>query len=191
MSDNYDKEFYTKFRKFVKFTMNSIYSIEANGLENIPQNERVILAGNHLNILDSWLLLTLIDDNLRFVVDNKLYRYKLWEYFFKKIGTIGINPDKTDINAVKNIIQIAKTDNVVIFPEGKTHKIISSVPFKPGVAKIAKITSSNLIPFGINGSYIPYSNIKINFGEPIDLNKISKSEYDKELERQVRILEKK
>ena len=46
--------------------------------------------------------------------------------------------------------------------EGKTHKITSSEPFKPGIPKIAILANSPIVPFGINGSYIPFGKLKIN-----------------------------
>lgn len=81
----YNPEFYTKFRHFVKNFMHTIYNIEVNGIENIPENENYILAGNHLNILDAWLIMALVDKNLRFMVDKKLYRHKSWEEFFPQL----------------------------------------------------------------------------------------------------------
>lgn len=194
MDELYDIEFYRKFRKFVKMFMRTFYSVEADGLENVPSDVSYILAGNHLNILDSWVLLSLIDENLRFMVDKKLYRYKSWEKFFKTIGTFPIDPEKSDLLAVKRAVSIIKSgEKTVIFPEGKTHKITSSVPFKPGVPKLAILAKSLVVPFGICGSYFPMSKIKINFGEPIDFKKldIPKNEYDNYLEDTVRKLERK
>lgn len=193
MDELYDVEFYRKFRSFVKWFMNTFYSIEATGLENIPCETNCIYAGNHLNILDSWLLLAFIDENLRFMVDKKLYRYKSWEKFFRTIGTFPIDPNNIDVLAVKNVLSLTKVgENVVIFPEGQTHKITASVPFKPGVPKISVMAKTLIVPFGISGSYVPFSNLSINFGEPIDFKVlgIPKSEYDEYLEGTVRKLER-
>ena len=193
MDDNYDIEFYKKFRKFVKSFMHVCYDIESTGLENIPDSGPYLLAGNHLNILDSWLLLALIDENLRFMVDKKLYRYRSWEKFFSSVGTFPIDPEQLDIKAVKTAVSLLKSGEVeVIFPEGKTHKITSSEPFKPGIPKIAILANSPIVPFGINGSYIPFGKLKINFGEPIFFKEldIDKKDYDSYLENTVRRLER-
>ena len=187
-----DREFYKKFLKFVKFYMNTFYKIDESGIENIPKDTNYLLAGNHLNILDSWVLMSLLDEDiLRFMVDDKLYRYKLWEDFFTKLGTFPINQKIFDIAAIKNAIKLLKdNEKVVIFPEGKTHKVIESVPFKGGVAKIATMANRPLVPFGINGNYNPFSKISITFGKPIDLKSIPKDEWDITLEKTVRTLEK-
>ena len=54
MNIEYDKNFYYKFHKFVHVYMNIFYNINITGKENIPTDTNYILAGNHLNILDSW-----------------------------------------------------------------------------------------------------------------------------------------
>lgn len=193
MEKKYDIEFYHKFHKFVKFFMHTFYNIKAEGLENIPDNN-YILAGNHLNILDSWLLLALIDEDLRFMVDKKLYRYQSWESFFTSLGTFPIDPDKLDINALKTLYNlIDEEEKIVIFPEGKTHSPKEEVPFKPGIPKISAKKGTLIVPFGITGSYLPFTNLKISIGSPINykLSEIPKSDYDIHLETEVRRLEKK
>ena len=194
MEDNYNIEFYRKFRKFVKLFMKSVYRIKAEGLENIPKDGNYILSGNHLNILDSWLLLTLIDEDLRFMVDKKLYRYKSWANFFSKVGTFPIDPDKIDLVAMKTLFNLIDEDEkIVIFPEGKTHSLKEEVPFKPGIPKISSKKGTVIVPFGITGSYIPFTSLKISIGSPINykLLDIPSKEYDLHLESEVRYLEMK
>lgn len=194
MEDNYNIEFYRKFRKFVKLFMKSVYNIKAEGLENIPASGNYILSGNHLNILDSWLLLALIDENLRFMVDKKLYRYKSWANFFSKVGTFPIDPDKIDLTAMKTLFNlIDEEEKIVIFPEGKTHSLKEEVPFKPGIPKISSKKGTVIVPFGITGSYIPFSTLRISIGSPINykLLDIPSKEYDIHLESEVRQLQMK
>lgn len=191
MEIKYNIEFYKQFKRFVETFMNKMYTINANGLDNIPESN-YLLAGNHLNILDSWVLLSLIDDPIRFMVDQKLYRFYLWKLFFRTLGTFPINPNESDFKAVKTAIGLLKDEEVVcIFPEGKTHKQEDYQPFKNGVPSISVLASKKIVPFGINGTYKPFSEIYINFGEPIDYSKIPKNERDSHLESVVRSLEKK
>ncbi len=194
MEANYDIEFYRQFHRFVKIFMHTFYNIKAEGLDNIPTHSNYILAGNHLNILDSWLLLALIDEDLRFMVDKKLYRFASWKNFFTKIGTFPIDPDKLDLKALKSLYElIDKEEKIVIFPEGKTHALKEEVPFKPGIPKISSKKETEIVPFGIVGSYIPFTNLKISIGSPINykLLDIPKKDFDIHLETEVRSLQKK
>lgn len=192
MESNYDIEFYKNFSRFVKHFMKIFYNIECSGIENIPEDTNYILAGNHLHILDSWLLMSLVDDPLRFMVDKKLYRYALWEKFFTKLGTFPIDPESFDLKAIKTTLELLKTEeNIVIFPEGATHSRKSNLPFKPGITKISSKTNTPIVPFGINGTYVPFTTLKIAIGSPINfkISSIPKNEQDAYLENEVRRLE--
>ena len=192
MNYEYDKEFYYKFREFIVNFMDFLYDIDSNGLDNIPTDEKYILAGNHLHILDAALIAKYVDSELHFMVDNKLYRYKLWEKFFKRLGTFGIDPERNDIKAVKEAVEIARKNNIVIFPEGKTHRLDDDVAFKTGIARLSIFANSVIVPFGINGTYKPFSKLQINFGQPIDFRdmNLSKKEMDLYLEDNVRKLQR-
>ena len=171
--------------------MNTFYSINVTGQENIPVNSNYILAGNHLNILDSWLLLATDDDYLRFLVDNKLYRYRLWECFFKKLGTIGTSPDKIDMKSLKELMNLLNEgENLVIFPEGHTHNKDINLEYKPGIARMSRIANVKVVPFGIYGSYRPFSKINLKFGDAINYKeiKLSNNEIDKDLENRIKSL---
>lgn len=191
MKVEYDKNFYYKFHKFVHVFMNTFYNLNITGQDNIPNDSNYILAGNHLNILDSWLLLAADDNYLRFLVDNKLYRYKHWEWFFKKLGTIGTDPDKTDVKALKELMNLLKDrENLVIFPEGHTHSKEIDLEYKPGIARMSRIANVSIVPFGIYGSYKPFSKINLNFGEPINYkqNNLPNNEIDNDLEYKIKSL---
>ena len=189
----YDKEFYVKFRKLVVDVMSFLYKIDATGVDNIPKDTNYLLVGNHLHIMDAGLIAKYDDSYLRFLVNNKLYIKDLDRYIFQKCGTIGIDQKIADIKAVRTMIETLKEYSMVIFPEGITHKQDVYVPFKPGVASIAKIAKVPVVPFGIVGTYKPFSNLRINFGTPIDFSKskLNKSQMDVVLENEVRKLEKK
>ena len=191
MNIEYDKNFYYKVHKFIQAYMKFFYKLDITGLENIPSDSNYILAGNHLHILDSWLLLTYNNDYVRFMVDNKLYRYKLWEWFFKKLGTIGTTPDDTDIKSLKEAINLLKFgENIAIFPEGHTHSREVDLEYKPGVARISRITNTPIIPFGIYGSYKPFHLLKLNIGQAINYKTIDlpNDEIDADLENRIKCL---
>lgn len=193
MEIKYDRKFYHDFRNFIVFLMDILYNIRAEGLDNIPTDTNYILAGNHLHILDAALVAKYVDTDLRYMVDKKLYKYYLREYFFKKLGTFEIDPDKMDIKAVKEALILAKEYSLVIFPEGRTHELENDIPFRPGVAGISRLSNLPVVPFGINGTYKPFSDLRISFGEPINFKKldIPKKEMDLYLEDTVRKLERK
>lgn len=61
------------------------------------------------------------------------------------------------------------------------------------MAKLSRLSNVPVVPFGIYGSYKPFSNININFGEAINYKQItlSNKEIDKDLENRIKCLIKK
>ena len=196
MDVKYSSTFYKSFKKFVKLYMKLLYKIECNGIENIPKDSNYVISGNHLNILDSWLLILLTDENIRFMVDKKLYDTKPGEWFFKKLGTYEIDPNETDtkshLKAVAESVNLLKENEIIgIFPEGKTHPTNVHIAFKGGVPLISKLGKTILVPFGIEGTYKPFTKLKINFGKPINFKdlKLQKDEENIYFEELIRDLE--
>ena len=190
MNINYDSNFYKKFKQFVDLLMKLSYTINAKGLENLNQSDNYLLVGNHLNILDALLLMYLSDQNLRFMVDKKLYNTVIGEYFFKKLGT---DSNRKNNITLKKFLELLKDkQNVVIFPEGKTHKKDIIVPFKNGIPKLSVMGGTLVVPFGIDGKYHIGSTINIKIGEPINFKNIDvpRNKWDNYLESTVRKLEK-
>ena len=191
----YDYKFYVRFKKFVLLWMKLFYRIQINGIENIPKDENYLLTANHLNILDSWLLIAATKHNLRFMVDQKLYYTKIGRWFFKKVGTFEVDPSGNDQRknqeAIGTAIALLRSgEKVVIFPEGMTHPVDVYVPFKPGIPRIAKMCNTVLVPVGITGSYKPFHKLKVNIGTPINFKdlKLNKLEEEKYFEQKVRSL---
>ena len=196
MDVKYSERFYKNLKVFFKAWMRVKYRIECTGLENIPKDTPYILAGNHLNILDSWLLITVTNENLRFMVDKKLYNYKIEEWFFKKLGTFEVDPNPKEaaqnFKAMQTAVRLLRDgEKVAIFPEGRTHSMDVKYKFKDGASLIAKMSKTVIVPFGIEGTYRPFTKLKIVFGEPIDYKELNlkKEEENDYLENTVRNLE--
>ena len=128
---------------FVKITFRPKYI----GLENIPKSGKIVLAGNHTNILDPLLIISSTKRVIHFLAKDSLYKG------FK--GNIAIS-------------YLNKEASIGVFPEGtinKTDDII--MPFKIGAVKMAYETDSYIVPFTIKGKYKVFNNnLKIEFFKP-------------------------
>jgi len=98
-------------------------------------------------------------------------------WFFRAIGTIPV-----DLHAQKNrealvsAIQCLNDGALInVSPEAKrnyTNEIL--LPFKFGAVVMAQRTDSKIVPYSITGDYkFRSKNLKIMFGEPIDVSKLT------------------
>lgn len=134
--------------------------------ENIPNDGRCILAGNHTNNYDFMLLGMSTKRCIRYVAKDELFK-GIKKYFFKSLGLIPVNRRIHDKTVIPTCVNLLNEDNIVgIFPEGtinKTKNII--MPFKKGAVVMSNRGVSPIIPFAINGKY-EKNKLKIIYGKP-------------------------
>ena len=168
---------------FIRFLFKILFILipyKVIGLENIPNDGRIILAGNHKNNLDSPLLVRVVKRKIHFIAKKELLEGK-FRWLFKKVGIIPV--DRTNHNNKESLdkaIELLNNNEIVgIFPEGtfnKTEYIVK--PFKIGACFLAKESDATIIPFAIKGDYKWFRRgITIEFGKPykiIDKNDLRK-----------------
>ena len=163
--------FYRTIRPIVTCLVKLVFRPNYIGLENIPKNGRVILAGNHTNNYDSPLLLSCTKRVIHYLAKEELTKGILGSGF-KAMGIIPVNRSIHDKSALSNAIKALNEEKVIgIFPEGtinRTKDII--MPFKIGAVKMAYETKAPIVPFTITGKYKAFKkNITIEFYKPIEI----------------------
>ena len=108
-------------------------------------------------------------------------------FLFRSAGTLPVHAGKVHKDSFKTAIDILNQGKVIgIFPEGTrnyTQKLL--LPFKRGAVTLAKETNTKIIPFAIRGRYLPFHELQIEFGEPIDVGNMELQEANKLLEDKV------
>lgn len=139
------------------------------GLENIPKEGAIILAGNHTSILDPLILISATKRSIHFLAKEELW-HGLKKIIFNNMGLIPVNRKIKDHNALVMAEDYLKDGSVIgIFPEGTTEKGRGLLPFKIGSVKMAQDTNTKIVPFIINGKYRLLGRIRITFLEPISI----------------------
>ena len=141
-------------RPIIKVFFNILFRPTYRGMNNIPVDGRVVLAGNHTSNLDCLLLIASTKRTIHFLAKDELTNgFK--KVIFNNMGIIPVNRRIHDKSALAKAINILNEDKVIgIFPEGtinKTNDII--MPFKIGAVKMAHDTGSSIVCFTITGRY--------------------------------------
>lgn len=170
------------FRYFLlKATLGHIFLLlfryKVEGVENIPRNGKVILAGNHTGHLDPFIVQMATHRQLWFVTGPAAFKVPIVKHFLKYFNVLPLKFGKglEAIDAAKTKLNAGEA--VIIFPEGKFTPDGELCKFNRGVGLMAKGTNTPIIPFAIKGGFetwgqtrkLPklFNTIVIQFGQPI------------------------
>ncbi len=153
------------------------------GKENIPQEGRCLLAGNHVSIFDAFFLFRGTKRVIHILGKIELFQGP-FAFIFKSMHLIPVDRQKKNPEVIKTCCDLLNREEVVgIFPEGTFHKDTIILPFKPGVIKMALETKAPIIPFAIVGKIKFLGKPKVIYGKPIYLDKIKEEDKLKYLEK--------
>lgn len=184
MKEYKDVMLYKIVRPIITFLFKILFRPKIIGVDNIPKDKKIILAGNHTSMLDCVLLLSSTKRNIHFLAKKELFR-GIKKIIFNNLGLIPVDRSKKDSNVLKVAEKYLERDLVVgIFPEGTTEKGCGYLlPFKIGTVKLSYDTNTEIIPFKISGKYKLFSkDLTIIFGKSYkskkDLEKSNKELYN-------------
>lgn len=159
--------------------------------EYIPRDGRAVIAGNHKHALDPILVDVCTKRVVHTLAKKDLHDGK-FGWLFRAVGTIPV-----DLNAKHNkqaltsaVEYLNKGALINVSPEAKrnyTNEIL--LPFKVGAVVMAQRTNCNIIPYSITGDYkFRSKNLKITFGKPLDVSKLTIEEANEILYKKVKEL---
>jgi 1-acyl-sn-glycerol-3-phosphate acyltransferase len=147
----------------------------------VPDEGAVILAANHISMIDVFFILAAIRREAIAMAMAELWKSPLTRWLVEVLGQIPVV--RGDSNSGKQAMESAAhalEDGALvgIFPEGKCVKPGDVVPYRPGVAVLAKDTGVPIIPVRLVnanevlplGKKFPRrgSTVHVIFGDPID-----------------------
>ena len=145
-----------------------LYRVKYIGVDNIPSDGPIILAGNHTSFMDAAIMVGGPKRVVHMMTKKELFKGKIISAFFRSMACISVDRRSHDENAKKEAIDILKNGNILgIFPEGTINRTNEKLlPFKYGAVSFAKKTGAKIIPFAIIGKYKLFHGIKLIYGKP-------------------------
>ncbi|MCP4008912.1 MAG: MFS transporter [Proteobacteria bacterium] len=129
------------------------YHIGVQNLADFPENEGVLLLGNHVSWIDWALIQMVVPRPIRFVIDRSYYQHWLLNGLLKHIRTVAISPQRSK-DAIKQIGDALRAGDVVcLFPEGHISHDGDLKEFKAGYVLALKDTKAKIMPFYIHGMH--------------------------------------
>ncbi len=175
---------------------------QVSGTEHIPKTSPVIFAANHVGFFDAPALAASVyavrPNVIHFLTYDLMWRLWGGPFATRTMGMVRLHP-RDAAGSLQQMIEIVQAGKVAaIFPEGSRNPHPESLLVgKTGVARMALATGAPVIPVGIYNatgrtigqafaSFLkPDKQIRVVFGQPIDLGQFQNQPITRELLHQV------
>jgi len=163
--------------------------VEVLGRENIPsRGERgVLILSNHISALDPLLIGITAMPRFSPVWFRAAAKEELFTHIFSRavvsvIGAFPVKRGQHDLDSMSRMVEVLKTDVLVVFPEGTWSETGELLPGRPGVGKVIHdARPAKIIPVAVKGTdrilprdaWIPRVGRRagIIYGPPMDLSR--------------------
>ena len=162
---------YKSFRFIANVIFKTIYRIEIVNKDKIPKEGRFILCSNHISIFDPVVLSIIVPREIAWMGKKELFENKIFAKLFHKLGVFPVDRNETELSTIKHSMKVLKNEGILgIFTEGTRVKKMKLENAKSGVALIGIKMKSPILPVYIEGTYKPFSKLKVIFGDPFDFS---------------------
>ncbi|HEY8486776.1 MAG TPA: lysophospholipid acyltransferase family protein [Limnochordales bacterium] len=128
--------------------------MRVDGLERLPAQGPVILAINHLSMLDPILIGALVPRVVHFMAKEELFRYPLLAPVLRWVHAFPVRRGQPDREALARALAILRRGEVVgIFPEGTRGVEGRLLPLQAGTAFLALKSGAVVVPVAIVGTH--------------------------------------
>ena len=166
----------------VRIVMRLSWRVKVHGAQHVPSSGPVILAANHIGLLDGPALVALTRRLTFAMVKREAFSGPVGQ-FLTHVGQISLNRREIDPQAIRRAIQVLRAGKVLaVFPEGVrgSGEVASA---KGGAAYLAMVSGAPIVPVAILGTREPGQSknqlprsrrpIHVVYGEPFTVPRSS------------------
>jgi 1-acyl-sn-glycerol-3-phosphate acyltransferase len=168
-------------RGFLKFLLGLLSRYEVRGLKNLPDHGPLILAGNHLHVLDLPAIYVALPYRAVVLAAAK-YEGTLRGHFLRSLGAIFVRRGEVDRRALKLCLEVLRGGGVLgMSPEGTRSSTGAMQEARTGIAFLAYRTEARIVPVALTGTELILSELRrfrrakvtVTFGKEIRMPPVS------------------
>ncbi|MBR1752051.1 MAG: (d)CMP kinase [Ruminococcus sp.] len=163
--------FYSLLRAIVLGLYHLYYNITFEGTENVPTDGGNVFASNHRSYQDPVFIALHTRIPLSYMAKEELFKQNvLFKWLITFFGAFPVTRGKGDTAVIDTSIEkLEQGRNLVIFPEGTRSKDGKVGAGKTGVALIAAVAQTRIVPVGIifEGRLGFRKKVTVRYGKPL------------------------
>lgn len=164
---------YKAAKGFVNALFHTILPVRYTGRENLKLDAPYILIGNHLSMLDPFVMAVPVKRyQVRFMAKKELEKVPVIGWLLReKIRVIFVDRHNSDMEAMRTSLKVVREGGVLgIFPEGTRHHEGLMTELESGVALIALRSGVPLVPVYLPRKLGFLRPLHVTVGEPIPMD---------------------
>lgn len=141
-------------RAVLNFIFFGIYGLHVEGRENVPEKGAIIVAPNHKSDWDPPLIGVAFKIRIiHYMAKEELFKNPVFGWVLRQFGTFPVKRGTVDRTAIRQAMKELKAGNSLgIFPEGTRIRKEGLGRFHSGMASLALMTGTPVIPVAVIGS---------------------------------------
>ena len=157
-----DAKIYNKFRTAFQWAachiffgtfIKLMYDYNVEGKENIPDEDKFLVAANHISGRDPFLLPFALDLPIAFMAKEELFEKFFSRTLMDFCGAFAVRRDKVEVSTIKTALNIKNTKWMLgLFPQGTRDSGDRIEKITKGFASFAKATKTAILPVAIIGA---------------------------------------
>ena len=174
----------TILRWITRLLFSLLSDIEIVGKEKIPDNGGVIVAVNHMSMIDPALVFVMLDRrDATVLAADKHRKNPFLHLIINQVRGIWINREAADIDALRTARDYLRAGGLLgIAPEGTRSRVGALIPARSGVAYLADKAQVPVLPAAISGTEVAFKqllrlhrpHLTVQFGNPFSLPPIER-----------------
>ncbi|MEP6894914.1 MAG: lysophospholipid acyltransferase family protein [Chloroflexota bacterium] len=182
-------------RFLIRVLLKLIANFEIRGKENVPLTGGMVIASNHIGILDIIMVYFVIDRTDLFIpVAEKWEKIGWINWLGRQLNFLFVDRYNPDLKALRKMLALMEAGKcLVIAPEGTRSRVGALIEGKPGVAYLAARSGFPVIPVAITGTedevllanlkHFRKSNITLTGGKQFSIPPLSKTDRNAALQK--------
>jgi 1-acyl-sn-glycerol-3-phosphate acyltransferase len=167
--------------------------VELVGFENLPESGGVLIAVNHISVVDGPLVYAILPrEDCTALAAKKYQRNPFSRWLLDSARVIWLNRENPDPRTLRTAIQILNEGWVLgIAPEGTRSKSGKLIRAKPGAAYLATKSNAVTLPMAVMGTESAFKDLlrlrrprlRVVLGKPFSLPPLDRKDREASLQR--------
>lgn len=128
-----------------------MYNLKVEGRENVPKDRSVLIAANHISLLDPPAITVAVGKPIAYMAKKELFEVPVLSRMVWWLGAFAVNREKLAASTIKTAKSVLSNKHwtMALFPQGGRRRDGKLNKVNKGFITLAKLTKTDILPVGM------------------------------------------